>query len=278
MNWLDYREKLGVGFSDENKFDMLKNRILNFISTINYNDYGYVSYLHYNNIVCERTYDSKDTETLLQTSFESTKNTYELVYKYIALYNMYLPDDPRYNEKLKRSLLAYLEQSLLFLRIQYEIIKDEDGFFIVPKGAKELDQALVTEPLEWLSGYPKSRTAFIKALSAYSGAVPDSSSDVADKFRKALETFFQEFFGGGRALEKYMSDHTYEQYLDKCGIPSDLRDEFKNTVNAYTKFINNNAKHHDKTELNVLEYIMYQTGNIIRLLIILKQGEQTDAY
>ena len=35
------------------------------------------------------------------------------------------------------------------------------------------------------------------------------------------------------------------------------------------------AKHHDKTELNVLEYLMYQTGNIIRLLITLKQAEPT---
>ena len=152
-------------------------------------------------------------------------------------------------------------------------MNDEDGIFIFPKGAKELDDALVSEPLEWLNAYPKSRTAFTKALKAYSEATPDNASSVADKFRKTLETFFQEFFGGGRSLERYVSDHTYEQYLDKCGVPSDMRDEFKNTVNAYAKFINNNAKHHDKTELNVLEYLMYQTGNIIRLLITLKREE-----
>ena len=35
--------------------------------------------------------------------------------------------------------------------------------------------------------------------------------------------------------------------------------------------MNNYAKHHDKTSINVLEYIMYQTGNIIRLLITLKK-------
>ena len=39
--------------------------------------------------------------------------------------------------------------------------------------------------------------------------------------------------------------------------------------------MNGYAKHHDKTELNVLEYLMYQTGNIIRLLITLKQAEPT---
>ena len=114
-------------------------------------------------------------------------------------------------------------------------------------------------------------------MKSYADATQNTASDVADKFRKALETFFQEFFGGGRSLEKFISDHTYEQYLDKCGVPSDMRDEFKNTVNAYAKFINNNAKHHDKTELKVLEYLMYQTGNIMRFLITLKQEEQTDA-
>lgn len=74
-------------------------------------------------------------------------------------------------------------------------------------------------------------------------------------------------------MEKYVTDHTYEQYLNQRGIPTELRDEFKNTVTAYYKFINNNAKHHDRTEVNILEYLMYQTGNIIRLLITLKQEE-----
>ena len=37
--------------------------------------------------------------------------------------------------------------------------------------------------------------------------------------------------------------------------------------------MNGYATHHDKTELNVLECLMYQTGNIIRLLITLKQAE-----
>lgn len=38
-------------------------------------------------------------------------------------------------------------------------------------------------------------------------------------------------------------------------------------------YINNYAKHRDATSNRLLEYLMYQTGNIIRLLITLKQGE-----
>ena len=125
----------------------------------------------------------------------------------------------------------------------------------------------------WLKGYSCTHKAFIKALDAYSNKSKENASDVADMFRKALETFFQEFFGGERSLEKYVQDHTYEKYLDQCGVPTDVRSELKNTVEMYTKFINNNAKHHDKTQENILEYIMYQTGNIIRFLITLKKDE-----
>jgi len=40
-----------------------------------------------------------------------------------------------------------------------------------------------------------------------------------------------------------------------------------------TNFMNGYAKHHDKASKKVLEYIMYQTGNIIRLLVTLKERE-----
>ena len=79
-------------------------------------------------------------------------------------------------------------------------------------------------------------------------------------------------FGGERSLEKYLEDRTYERYLDQQGVPVDLRGEFENTVKMYTKFNNNNAKHHDKTTKNVLEYLLYQTGNIIRFLITLERA------
>ena len=63
----------------------------------------------------------------------------------------------------------------------------------------------------------------------------------------------------------------YGDYLKEKGVPSELSNNFEKLLDLYTKYINNYAKHHDKTSKNVLEYIMYQTGNLIRLLITLKQ-------
>lgn len=156
-------------------------------------------------------------------------------------------------------------------QIPFEVREDEDGYFIFPRGAKELDDALVSESLEWLKQYPKSRTAFIKALREYADQREQNASDIADKFRKALESFFQEFFGSEKSLENYKSE--YGAYLKQHGVPSEISNNLESILQAYTNYINNYAKHHDKTNLNVLEYIMYQTGNIIRLLITLDKEQ-----
>ena len=164
-----------------------------------------------------------------------------------------------------------LQDNLGEASIQYELLNDGDGVFVFPKGAPEMDNALISEPLSWLSTYPKTHTAYVKALKEYSEATPDNASDIADKFRKALETFFQEFFACDKALENCKG--LYGGYLKSQNIPTEITANFETLLQAYTNFINGYAKHHDKTGLNVLEYIMYQTGNIIRLLITLKQAE-----
>ena len=281
MKWIDYREKLGLCFNDSDKFSYLQNRMLNFIDLLDQGHSFHISEECYRlyaiNIGEYDIYYTGNAIFQIKKSISIAENIKELISKYIAFYNAYTACKSGYYSDFSNELLMFLKKSLESVNILFEIHNDEDGVFIYPKGAKELDDALVSTPLEWLNDYPKSHVAFTKALKVYSEAKPSNASDIADKFRKALETFFQEFFGGGRSLEKYVTDRTYEQYLDQCGIPAELRDELKNTVTAYSRFINNNAKHHDKTSVNILEYLMYQTGNIIRLLITLKQEEEQNA-
>ena len=56
-------------------------------------------------------------------------------------------------------------------------------------------------------------------------------------------------------------------------MPAEISNNFEWLLQSYAKYMNEYAKHHDKTNKNALEYIMYQTGNIIRLLITLRKGE-----
>lgn len=268
MNWVDYREKLGIGFNDEQKFEMLQNKLDIFIARLD--DYTISEYQKYACMIGEKSLSSYARDGL-RYSFSYAKSIKELISKYVAFHNTYSDNLVCTQKKITRAVV--LEQIKVFLNnlnIPFEIIKDNDGIFIFPKGAQELDSALVSEPFQWLNQYPIAQKAYAKALRGYSKSNLDNASEVADNFRKALETFFQEFFNGNKTIENYKSE--YGIYLKSNGIPAEISNNFETLLDSYTKFNNNYAKHHDKTTINVLEYIMYQTGNIIRLLITLKNS------
>lgn len=273
MKYVDYREKLGLGFNDAEKKGMLFNKIIEFLKKLN-KDYRLqealfcdkdVEYLFCQK-VGENTYynDYRD----IMDSFYKETSIAGIISKFIVLVNISTING-------SESLFGLIKDYLESLNISYELIKDEDGYFIFPKGAKELDDSLVSAPLEWLKSYPNSRKEWIGALKDYANLTDDNASDIADKFRKALERFFQEFFETAKSLENLKSE--YGAYLKAHGVPSEISNNFEALQKSYTDFINNYAKHHNKTSRNVLEYIMYQTGNIIRLLITLKQEENNNA-
>ena len=158
------------------------------------------------------------------------------------------------------------------LGIQFEVFEDSDGKYLFPKGVEEFDSALVSTPLQWLASYQNAEKAWSKALRAYTAVNANSASDVADLFRKSLETFFKEFFGNDKSLENNKIE--YGRYLKEQGVPSELGNNLESLLQAYTNYMNNYAKHNDKTSEKVLEYLMYQTGNTMRLLISLRQSER----
>ena len=275
MNWVDYRERLGIGFNDNQKFQLLKNKIsvlmYHLAKTLTYSDYRNDSFIEYFVMVGDNP-KSQNIAGVIE-SFDDTESMVELISKFVAFTNtihMHL------NNKAIISIIKhFLPNEMDNLHIKYVIDEDGDGCFIFPKGARELDDALVSEPLEWLKDYPLTRKAWITALQDYSESSDLTASETADNFRKALERFFQEFFQCEKSLENLKSE--YGTFLTSKNVPGELRNNFEKLLESYTNYINNYAKHHDKASRNVLEYIMYQTGNLIRLLITLKQEDTTDA-
>ena len=285
MDYIDYRERLGLAFNDKEKQEIFITRVF--------------SYLKSNGSVYFSQGDEKEFcyQVGIPTRFEANNNGFvEPLFGLTGLSRL-----AYYLDKRKGCFLDFLAMLVCFLNvysggksskeklwqdikkmmsdshIQYELLQDGDNTFIFPKGAKELDKALVSEPLEWLSGYPDSRKAFVKALELYADSTDSNASNVADEFRKALERFFQEFFGQKDiTLEKAVKNNVcsvYGKFLKENGVPAEIGNDLHSVMNAYNNFMNNHAKHQDKAKRNVLEYIMYQTGNIIRLLITLKQAE-----
>ena len=270
MQWADYRERLGIGFNDELKFEAIKNRFVNYGSTLRSPYFCKEDCCNFFILVGKEWNITSDSSYQVANLFKNCSSLKEVVLNAVALYNSYKTEytyDSR--GKFKASILKFLENSLKDLCIPYELIPDKDGIFIFPKGVQEFDDNLVSKPLAWLKDFPKSEKAWMGALRSYSDN-EDQPSLVADNFRKALETFFQEFFGSDRSLENMINE--YCNYLKSNGVPTEISDDFRKILEAYSHFNNDYAKHHDNTSSKVLEYIMYATGNIIRLLITLKES------
>lgn len=268
MHFLDYKKSLGIAIDDKSKIDLFFKKIFNSLNYLNSDGNMVIEDNEYFNFcnACGVEMDLYDDyyEDIISTLQDHTDSLEDFLPYYIFLINCF--EDIDYRQTFWNLICRLLREA----QIPFEIREDEDGHFIFPRGAKELDDALVSENLEWMKEYPQSRIAFTKALKEYADQNEENASEIADKFRKALERFFQEFFESEKSLENYKSE--YGDYLKKHGVPAELSNNFESILQAYTNYINNYAKHHDRTSLNVLEYIMYQTGNIIRLLITLEKG------
>ena len=276
MNWLDYREKLKIGFADNEKQSYFFNKIFNVLNSLEsnasnyYGENGYFTFCNTTGTPMSRPgrYNGEYGLTVTVLS-KHTDSLEDFLAYYMAFANSFPTEE--YSEWRCEHFHNIVQNMLDQSHIPYEILKDDDGAFIFPKGAPEMDMALVTQPLHWLSAYPKAHTAYVKALKEYSEATPENASDIADKFRKTLEAFLREFFGNSAPLEKNKVE--YGRYLKSQGVPAEITGNMESLLQAYANFMNGYAKHQDATSLNVLEYLMYQTGNIIRLLITLKQSE-----
>lgn len=266
MKWIDYREKLGIGFDDGAKFEMLSNVLKNFVDNVVCESYDENSHLNYCQMVGETYSNYYRPYQHLSESFEKCRSISELISKYIAFYNTCKPIYNGYDSISKKQIIDCLKNALDKINIDYELIKDDDGVFIFPKGAKELDDALVSEPLEWLKDYPNAHKTFVIALKQYSEGI--YIRDVADNLRKALEAFLQEVLGNTKNLESNKNEIC--KYLGDKGVDAGVIGLFHPLINAYKNINDRIAKHNDAVDAKLLEFLLYQTGVLIRMVLSVK--------
>lgn len=276
MTYQDYRKILGLNFSDEEKIKLfLAKAYIGFAESIELDNY--LSAEEFNNFcfnagikVVPEYFSSYAERSKVVFDFfkKETNDLNRFLYYFTILLNASKTNSPE-RKQWQKAISFWASES----ELDFEFLEDGEKVFILSRGAKELDDALVSQPLEWLKGYPLAHKAFIKALKDYSSATEETASEVADSLRKALETFFQEFFYSGKSLENYKSE--YGDYLKSHGIPAEIANDFNKLLDSFTNYNNNYAKHHDKSSINVLEYLLYQTGNIIRFLITLKKEDKS---
>ena len=268
MKWIDYREKLGIGFNDSEKFKMLSNILQNYVERVVGNSYTCDSYLNYCQMVGETYYSYSNACNHLSNSLEKCQSMPELIAHYIAFCNTYIPERNGYSYRTisKNEVIEYITKTLKNIDVNYEVLEDNDGIFIFPKGAQELDDALVSEPLEWLKNYPNTHKTYVIALKQYSDGV--YIRDVADNLRKTLESFLQEFLGNEKNLETNKTEICRD--LGNKGIDPGIIGLFQPLINSYKNINDRIAKHNDAVDEKLLEFLLYQTGVLIRMVLSVK--------
>lgn len=243
---------------------MLKNS-LNIIITESglFNERGiwkkfcYITGVYYHKLYNE-LYSIGEIVTNSNNSFK------EVIFYYQALLSIVNNDENR------KKAFNVLKNCLNNFKIKYNVIENGDELLIFPPGDSRMDNALVVDTLLWMDKYPDAKKMWKKAIKLYDENDMEKASEIADLFRKTLETFFKEFFNINCSLEN--SKSIYGSYLKDHGITSEISNNLVNLISLYCDYNNHCAKHNDNTNKNVLEYIMYQTGNIMRLLFNIKNS------
>lgn len=272
MLWVDYREKLGIGLMDNDKFKLLKNKITNFLTMMIDEDVEYEDSSYFAFCMMTGTEYVSGGEPIEEISycFSTASTIKEFFSLYIAFVNTLAEyDDPLKlsRERLLKLLCIYMDDS----KIGYEIINDKESnqFFVFPQGVKILDDSLVSDPLEWLFTYPNTHKIYSTALKQYSNG--EYIRDIADNFRKALEEFLKEFLGNTKNLANNIQE--VGGYLKTQGADSEIANILVKVISCYDTLNNKIAKHNDKVDKRFLEFLMYQTGIFIRMLIVVKKYE-----
>lgn len=284
MDWIDYREKLGVGLYNDEKCKFCSSIILNKLddlSAVRTEKLEFPDFMDFN-AVTEEEYKLFCAETgtqygdILSTPeskivkcLEENKSNFRCFLAYFVSFVNCLFD--RENGIKKTELLEIATSSFAESKLKLAILKDEGNYFIFPKDAKELDNALISEPLEWLRSYPQAHKTYCIALKQYSDG--EFIRDTADNLRKALEEFLQEFLGNDKNLESNKVEIC--KYLGGQGVDAGISGLFQALINSYKNVNDRIAKHHDKVDAKLLEFLLYQTGILIRMVLSVKKVEET---
>ncbi|MCQ2416526.1 MAG: hypothetical protein MJ071_01790 [Oscillospiraceae bacterium] len=281
MDFIDYRKALGLSFDDKSKQDLFIKRIGVFMESGEGTPFDEQSEMSLAYMIGER-YLLADTSPFnmaigedpigLQRAWlylsKRTEKFEDFLSCVVALYNTY------HGKKLdKETIFGGIKRALDDCHIRFRILKDSDGIFIFPEGAKELDDALVSEPLEWLKSYPIAHKTFVTALQQYSDGI--FIRDVADNLRKALEAFLQEFLCNQKNLESNKNEIC--KYLGEQGVDAGISGLYQPLINTYKNINDRIAKHNDAVDKKLLEFILYQTGLLIRMVISIKTESEEDA-
>lgn len=151
MDFLDYREKLGIGCYDGEKFTFFLTKIFNCLNGISEETHSgcvtsseYFSFCNltgsrYNQQLSAGYHNRERFNECLTILDQHHISLEEFLAYYIAFTNSIEPQKPLPQNWTREHFANLLVQMLTESHIPVELIKNDDEYFAFPQGAKELD-------------------------------------------------------------------------------------------------------------------------------------------
>jgi len=162
------------------------------------------------------------------------------------------------NKYLPLEIEETINLSIIDLGISFKNRK----FYI--KGAEELDEKLIFEPLEWLDDYPKTKIFFEGALKEN---LQKDYPDAITKSYSALESLVKTLLNNNTNLNKNIP-----KLLEKLNLPDQWGKILFNFCDYAHEFSSRHGKEEGtkplKINSEIVEAYIYFTGLIIRLIIV----------
>ncbi|UMQ40602.1 hypothetical protein MKS83_14485 [Chryseobacterium sp. Y16C] len=147
--------------------------------------------------------------------------------------------------------------------VQIAIKKAKKDIIVYPKGAKILDEKLVNDALDWLVQYPKIYEKYKLALSYVD--VQGKERIVLDNLRFAFELLLKEKLGNRKSLENQKEE--LGKFLKFQIQSTEISNLFWKVYDFYLKYQNENVKHSENINKNEVEFMLYQTGILLRFIL-----------
>ena len=155
--------------------------------------------------------------------------------------------------------------SILTPSVSFTVHQRVKKFIVYPNGDHFLDRGIIDCTLSGLEDYPEAAKPFEKALGIYLRGETSEYRNLLDNLRFALEQLLKKILSNRKSLENQKT-HLLP-WLKEKGLHSQVISSYQTLLRDYQNYQNSAVKHDENYSLDEVEFMIYLTGNFMRLLI-----------
>lgn len=162
--------------------------------------------------------------------------------------------------------------SVLTPSASFAVHKRDKQFIVYRSGDQFLDRGIIDWTLSGLEDYPKVAKYFEQALRIHLRGETSQYRSLLDNLRFALEQLLKKILGNQKSLENQKT-HLLTWLKDK-GLHSQVVNLYEKLLSTYQSYQNDAVKHNEAFSLDEVEFMIYLTGNFMRLILKLANRDR----